>query len=207
MKKLRLSRAVISLCVALSCITSTLTVVMAQPQPPAPAPAPAQAPVQDAIDATTARMKKMMTMTPAQIQQEVLRLHETMLRANLTRAGYNDLELQDTLWQWLMEQDTARREVRKTARKVYAGIEPLAALTDAQMEAAIDDYQGAVEDEKVRRETAIAELDKKINFTRRPKLRALLMIHGYIGDEAWFSTSSVMAGSMTISSLGMAGND
>jgi hypothetical protein len=87
---------------------------------------------------------------------------------------------------------------------VYLATEPRGvALTDQQLEAALADYQAAAEQEKARRQTAIEELDKQISFSTKPKLRALLMINGYIGDEAWFSTSSMMTSSMAIGSLGM----
>jgi len=90
---------------------------------------------------------------------------------------------------------------------VYLGIGAGGApLTDARMEAAISDYQAAAEDEKARRESSIAELDKKIDFSHKPKLRALLIIYGYIGDESWFTGSSMMASSMTIGSINMVGN-
>ncbi len=81
------------------------------------------------------------------------------------------------------------------------------ALTDQQLEEAMTDFQAAAEDEKARRQTAIEELDKKIGFTKKPKLRALLMIGGLIGDEAWFTSSSMLAGSMTIGSLDAVANE
>jgi hypothetical protein len=69
-------------------------VAQAQPQQSAPQPAPA--PEAPAFDA---QMRKMMAMTPQQRQQEVQRLHEMIFRSSFTRAGFNDLEMQDTVWE------------------------------------------------------------------------------------------------------------
>jgi hypothetical protein len=202
MKNYFLSSLTLTFCLACSSI-----VAHAQPEQPAPAKVE-KAPMEAAIENHGEMMKKMMAMTPAQMQQEMLRLQRIAMQTTFKQAGLNDLELQDTIWQWLMDQEKARRDVRKAARKVYLGITPGgAALTDQQLEEAIADYQAAAEDEKARREIAVAELDKKIGFSTKPRLRALLMMNGYIGDEAWFSTSSMMAGAMAMGSLNLGGDD
>jgi hypothetical protein len=188
------------------CLACSGTVTHAQPEQKAPVKAE-KAPMEAAMEIHNEQMKKMMAMTPAQMQQEVLRLQRIALQATFKQAGFNDLELQETVWNWLIEQETARRPVRKAARKVYLGITGGGALTDQQLEEAMADYQATAEDEKARREIAVAELDKKIGFSAKPKLRALLMISGYIGDEAWFTTSGMMANSMAIASLNPVGDD
>jgi hypothetical protein len=147
-------------------------------------------------------MQKFAKMTPAEMQQELLRLQEVSFRAAFVRAGYNDLELQDTVWQFLLAQEKARTDVRKAARKMYLATEPKgAALTNPQFEAAIADYQAVAKVEKARREAAIQELDEKIDFSHKPKLKALLLLNGYIGDEAWYTGQSFMASTLGLSTI------
>jgi hypothetical protein len=179
-------------------VVTVRSTVLAQPQQNRPAnQVPRQQPSQQQMQQAMEQAQRLMQMTPEQLQREMLKMKEQLVRSELTRAGFNDPQLQDRVWDFLQEQETARQPVREAATKIYLGIEPKGTpVTDAEMEALLNGYQAAVEAESARRETALADLDAQISYSKSPRLRAVLTLYGYIGDQAWFTGDTLMGASV-----------
>lgn len=185
-----------------------LTTGYTQPDPHEPAtkanPAnqDAEAIMRKALEAGMQLGLKMARMTPQEQQQELQKLLQQGMRMSLDRAKFTDKTLQDTILQFVAEQDKARLTVRIAANKVYLAEEPRGVVVDnPTLETEINAYLAAIEDVKAERENAIAALDQKIGFSQNPHLKGWLLLNGVIGDAAWFTGNTMMAGSMVITSL------
>lgn len=127
-------------------------------------------------------------LTPEQRQQE----EESEARSKLTEGGINDKSAQDALFKFLKERDAARQSVRQVFRKLYDARR--LKISDRDMAVVMNDYLAAylaaVEAEQARSRAATAELDKAIQFSAQPRIRAFLIINGYIGDAVRYSAAT-----------------
>lgn len=123
-------------------------------------------------------------MTPAQREAMRAQMRERQLRRSLAGGGVDDTQTQDAVIAYATQESTA-------ANLILPKIEALrAAFTnnadDKTVSSALADYRSAVKDAQTARTTAISELDKSISFSTKPKLEALLVMLGIIGDENGF---------------------
>jgi len=121
-------------------------------------------------------------MTPEQRQKMQQERQERGLRRGLSRAGFEDKALQDAIVAYSQEQSKARRLLQDQLRKIMEAMQDKA-ITDAQMAALIADFRADVAAERDRRDAALKILDQKTSYTTKPRLDALLMMLGIIGDE------------------------
>jgi hypothetical protein len=106
---------------------------------------------------------------------------EQRLREMLAHVGVNDAPTQDAVVAFLQADTQARRPLREQNTKLFQALNN-GGVTDDQLLALVTDLRAAQDAEKVRREKAQADLDAKIHYTQNPRLEAVLMLAGLIGD-------------------------
>lgn len=121
-------------------------------------------------------------MTPAQKRETIQKTTEQTLRGAMTWLGFADKTLQDTVVASAMLREKTLDEVRDKHRLVAQGL--IARQSDAQMEIALDNLRMAQEDAADARVKQIADLDKKIDFSTKPRLKAFLSLVGIISDDS-----------------------
>lgn len=124
--------------------------------------------------------------TPAQIQQmqeQMRQRRELELRSLLTAAGFTDTTVQDAIVAYSSAKEKASQALQVKARQLNQALRGTT-VTDTQLAALLNDFRAAVEEEKARRATAQQALGTQIGLNTKPRLDALLMMSGLIGDEA-----------------------
>lgn len=114
---------------------------------------------------------------PAEMQQRM----EAGMRQMLTQAGVNDAPTQDIVLAYVKVDTDARSPMRMQSMKLWQAVRG-GGVTDDQLLALVTDYRASQQAEKVRREKAEADLEAKIHFSKNPRLEALLLLSGMIGD-------------------------
>jgi hypothetical protein len=143
-----------------------------------------------------------MALTPEKQKAYMRDLNQNLLRGTLNRAGFKDTKLQDDILEFVDEQETSRAAVRKAAAKVYLAIEPQGVPTDAAgLEALLNDYLITVEDAKAQRDVATKALETKLGLETNPRLRAVLLLHGIIGDASSLTGDIILTGTMGVGGL------
>lgn len=113
-------------------------------------------------------------MTPEQ------RLKER-LRRQLIALGANDVATQDTITTYVVGEFTAKQPLMEKGRQLQTSMRTNA-LSNAQVAALLNDYQAAVEEDRARHLKAQADLQKVVDFSKIPKVEALLTLLGIYGD-------------------------
>ncbi|MBW3635745.1 MAG: hypothetical protein KY445_04665 [Armatimonadetes bacterium] len=121
----------------------------------------------------------------AQMQAQMQQMREIGVRQMLTRGGFTDTALQDAIVAYSNERNKASEALQDKARQLNEALRGTT-ITETQIATLLSNFRGAVEDEKARREVAQSALDAKIGFSTKPRLDALLMMAGYIGDESQY---------------------
>ncbi len=121
----------------------------------------------------------------AQMRAQMQQMRELGVRQMLTRGGFTDAALQDAVVAYSNERNKATEALQDKARQLNEALRGTTA-TDAQLATLLNDFRAAVEEEKARREVAQSALDAKIGLAAKPRLDALLMMAGFIGDEAQY---------------------
>ncbi len=168
-------------------------IAQAQEQPPVPGvaePNPEQRTRQAERRAEREReMRRFMNMTPQERQQLMQQRRAEGLRTFMERSGVTDKATQDAVIQWAQTEEKEREVVRATGRKVAEAVRT-GAVTDTQMSILLNEFRNAVLDEKTRRATTTRALDQKIGYSTKPRLEAMLVTMGLIGDEASYMTGA-----------------
>jgi len=121
-------------------------------------------------------------MTPQQRRQAVLQIADQTLRGSMNWLGYGDKPTQDAVVACMVEQEDAAELVRTAHRKVAQALLNNA-LPETQVSTLMADLRSAVEEARTKQETAMAALDAKVGFSKKPRLEAFLTMVGLIGDE------------------------
>lgn len=121
----------------------------------------------------------------AQMEAQMQQMRELGVRQMLTRAGFTDVALQNAVVAYSNERDKASQSLQDKARQLNEALRGTTA-TDAQLATLLNDFRAAVEEEKARREVAQSALNAKIGLAAKPRLDAMLMMAGFIGDEAQY---------------------
>jgi hypothetical protein len=106
---------------------------------------------------------------------------EDRMRQMLTHVGVNDAPTQDAILAYVQADMEARNPLREQTMKLFRALNN-GGVTDDQLLALVTDVRAAQEAEKARREKAQADLDAKIHYTQNPRLEAVLLLAGLIGD-------------------------
>ena len=162
-------------------------IVRAQPQE-VPPPVEAPAPLPDRNAAAEKAMQEMMdkfkAMTPDQMRDYMRDMQENMLRSQITQQGFNDLELQEIVVNFLRQQDASRDELRAVAARLRNALGDKNTPTE-QFAPLLAELQKAAAAQQVRREQASAELEQTLKLDEQPRVEAMLHLNGFIGDELW----------------------
>jgi hypothetical protein len=114
-------------------------------------------------------------------QQRIKQQLDTRLRPELVRLGVTDAAQQDALLAFFLNEAEARALLAQKGRTLAQALQN-GALTDNQLASALNDYQGAVEDNKTRHTAALATLKKSVDYEKSPKLTTMLTVLGFVGD-------------------------
>lgn len=142
----------------------------------------------------------MMRMPEAERNAKIQLMQENALRMTLTQSGFPEKNLQEAVLDFIYAQNQSRVKVQETGSKV------LRAMGD-KPEVATDitpiftDYLDAVETAKTQREEATKALDEEIEFSKKPRLKALLTIYGIIGEAAWYTGDVQLIGQMGLAAM------
>ncbi len=141
---------------------------------------------------------EMMDMTPEQQTQRMQKLQDDGLQAMLIRAGFDDPELIQAVQNFQAERVQSRQPLRVTSTLIYlANGNQRDKISDAQVEALLKRYEAEVEAQRVGEKQAADDLNAKIGWSTRPRLKAWLLRAGVIGDAAWLARSNLAAGTNT----------
>jgi len=103
------------------------------------------------------------------------------IRKMMEMGGVPEVATQDAVLAYMKEDMEARKPLRDLGLKLFQALRA-ADINDEQMLALVTDYRAAQEMEKTRRQQAQDTLDVKVNFTKNPRLEAMLLLAGLIGD-------------------------
>lgn len=109
------------------------------------------------------------------------RTPEENVRQIMTQAGVNDAATQTAILDYIKADMEARAPLREQGKTLYNALQG-GAVTDDQLLALVTDYRSAQQAETERRKQSQADLDAKINYTKNPRLEAMLLLTGLIGD-------------------------
>lgn len=104
------------------------------------------------------------------------------IRLMLENAGFKDQGIQDNVVAFATAQETAMQPLRDRQRQLMQTLFDQG-VTVTQQATLLNDFRGDIEDEVTRRKTALTDLDAKINYTKQPRLAAVLTTMGLLGDE------------------------
>lgn len=113
--------------------------------------------------------------------EEMRQRMEQQMRNMLTQVGVKETATQDTVLEYIRTDMETRQPLRQQAMKLFQALRN-GGVTDDQLLALVTDYRAAQEADKVRREKAQAELDAKVHYSQNPRLEAVLMLAGVVGD-------------------------
>lgn len=114
---------------------------------------------------------------------EKRRKSEEGIRRMLAQAGVGDTDLQDAVLEYVQEDLEARRPLRELGGKLFRALRE-GDLAEEQLSALVSDYRIAQIEEKKRQERAEKLLDEKIGFSKNPRLEAMLLLSGLIGENS-----------------------
>lgn len=104
------------------------------------------------------------------------------LRSALEAQGINDERIKEAILAHAEAMEKLRQNITAKSQPLRANIPPNTALADAQFNVLLNEYLAAVEDYSIAREKSERELNEKVGYTKKPRLHALLLTMGVIGD-------------------------
>lgn len=125
---------------------------------------------------------------------------EQSLRGQWAAFGFAGEDTQNALLNYINREERARWPIKNSAQRMVQCLTPGTAPTanvalnvapapltddptrDAQIRIAITDFRAALEKDKARRQAAEAALDAQIGYSQHPRLEAMLILFGLIGD-------------------------
>ena len=169
--------------------TAFLTPQIARAQPnEAPPQTEVQARVQERNAAAERAMQEMVDkfkkMTPDQLRDYDREMRENALRSNMTDQGFNDLELQDIVINFLRQQEASHGDLRAIAVRLRDALDDKNTPTE-QFAPLLAELEKAAAAQQVRREQDSAKLAQTLKLDEQPRVEAMLHLNGFIGDEMW----------------------
>ncbi len=120
-------------------------------------------------------------MTPAKRREAMSQMTEQTLKQAMTFLGYDEAT-QSVIIVAVREREKALADVRDKNRVVAQGL--MAHVDDAKMTIALDNLRFAEDDAADARTKQVADLDKKLDFSHKPSLKAFLSLSGIISDDS-----------------------
>jgi len=106
---------------------------------------------------------------------------EKKLRAMMVSFGVTDLDVQNAIIDFVQDEVTRRQPMREQISKLYSTLRKETLDVDA-MTGQLADFRAVVEADKNRRTAAEAALNHAIGYSTNPRLEAMLLLFGIIGD-------------------------
>ena len=103
------------------------------------------------------------------------------LRAQLERVNVRDAPSQEALLLFVENEVNARDDLMEKARELQRALRG-DTLTETQFAGQFNLYQVALEDDRERRDVALATLKKTVDVSRNPRLEAMLTLMGVYGN-------------------------
>ncbi len=103
------------------------------------------------------------------------------LRHAMSSLGFDDRTLQDEILLYIGGEVRARGQVRRKAQEIYAALRD-PGKSDADVRALLAQYQAVVQADRTRRREAEDGLNDRIGFRSKPRLEAMLVLFGVVGD-------------------------
>jgi hypothetical protein len=103
------------------------------------------------------------------------------IREMLTKAGFPEVATQDAIIAYIASEEEAKGALRMATRRLAGSLRREA--PPERLKDLLAEYKKANDAEKKRKETARADLDTKISFSKNPRLEAILLISGILGDN------------------------
>lgn len=105
----------------------------------------------------------------------------TYVRPQLVAANVTDQKQQDAVIAFVTDELEARQKLGASARSLAVATSDTA-LTDAQVAGLLNEYVGAIQDDKTRHQKALDTLKAAINVSQFPRLEASLTLLGLLND-------------------------
>lgn len=144
-------------------------------------------------------MKQLQQMTPDERQrffeERMQEENEHLLREALEWAGLNELPLQDTVIAFIREQEAARVPLRKQRQRLIAALRDRS-HNGKEAQQAIVSWRKATQAVKEHYATALKELDAKIEYSKKPRLEALLTTLGLLDDSSFMAGGPLIPGAL-----------
>lgn len=127
-------------------------------------------------------MQEWQKMTPEQRREALLKAVDQTVRGALGFMGYNEQPVQDAVATFATEQEKALEPVREKHRKVSQALLNKA-LSEEQVGVLMDELRIAETEARQKRGEAIAALEAKTNFSKKPRLAVFLSLTGLTGEQ------------------------
>jgi hypothetical protein len=107
---------------------------------------------------------------------------EARLRALMSAFGFGDVALQNVLVDYINTEAKARGRLRQKGIALFEALRS-PDQPDAHVQDLVEAYEQATDAEKLRRRTAEDKLDEQVRFRTNPRLEAMLILFGFVGDN------------------------
>jgi hypothetical protein len=112
------------------------------------------------------------------------------IREVLTKAGFADTTTQDAIIAYIASEEQAKGALRNATRRLASSLRREA--PPERVRDLLADYKKATDAEKARKDKSRLALDEKIGYSKNPRLEAILLISGILGDGSGFRFDMVM---------------
>lgn len=182
-----LATCTLTTCTLTTCARAQNATTAAKPDSPVPTPVDANgnATVSAPVNATVVAQQR--TATPEERRQQT----EDKLRALMVNLGINAAATQDSILDYLAEDETARASLREAEKSLLNGLRR--DVPPERMRDLLGDYRAAIDSDKTNRVAAQRRLDARVGYSLDPKLEAMLWLMGVLGEGASKLPTSALA--------------
>ena len=117
-----------------------------------------------------------------QMQQQQQQQREQQIRDTLANAGFTAPGIQGAVIDFANAQDARRQALRQQAQQVAQASQD-ANVKEADLAKLVSDFRAVVAKEKADTTAALQELEGDIEYSKNPRLDAILLTLGITGDE------------------------
>jgi hypothetical protein len=111
---------------------------------------------------------------------------ENQMRQAMSNLGCSDIPTQDAIISYIGADMRARRPLQSQSRRLFTALRSKD-LPEDKLARMVAEFRDAVESDKQRRTASEAALDGRIKYSQNPRLEAMLLLFGVIGDSPLLS--------------------
>lgn len=112
---------------------------------------------------------------------ERVKRQEQNLRGMMASFGVTELDVQNSIIVYLQDYVLRIRPLREQGRRLYRALQN-ETISTTEMAGLLTDFRAAIEADTARRAAAEAALSEQTGYTNNPRLEAMLLLLGVIGD-------------------------